>query len=331
MLYFTLNFKMPIDRIKELLNPKIEAMHQIIMAKTKTKNDLAANVVDYIFSSGGKRIRPMVIFLSAGACEYKGSDDVAIAALIECFHTATLLHDDVIDNSLLRRGIPTVNSKWCDKTSILVGDFLFTLAVELMTQVNHFEIQQLLATSSHDVTCGELKQLSLQYTSSQNVEDYLEIIRCKTAVLFALSSCIGPLLTTKYKHFEKEFYNYGLHLGKTFQLIDDTLDFAADEQVTGKSLGTDLADGKATLPLLHVLKNGNELQRKLVATSLANGSKEHWGDILDAIEATGAIEYTRAVANREKELAIAAITNIPDSNYKEALIDLAQFALERSS
>lgn len=321
---------MNIEQIKALVDLKLKAMNQLIVNKAKEKNTLAAEVVDYILSGGGKRIRSIIVLLASGACGYNGKDDVSFAALVECLHTATLLHDDVIDGSLLRRGIPTVNSKWNNKTSILVGDFLFTLSIILMAEVNNYKIQRALVSGYHDITCGELKQLSLQHTASQNIEDYFEIIRGKTATLFALSAAIGPMLVSENHVFEKAFYDYGLHLGQAFQLIDDTLDYSNDEEVTGKSLGVDLAEGKATLPLLHILKNGNELQQKLVTTSLINGSKEHFADILDAIEATGAIEYTRSVAHREKELAIEAISVIPDSPYKQGLIDLANFSLERN-
>lgn len=321
---------MTIEQIKSLIDPKLKAMNQLIITKAKEKNTLATEIIDYILSGGGKRIRPMIILLAAGACDYNGKDDISIAALVECLHTATLLHDDVIDNAFLRRGMPTVNNKWNNKTSILVGDFLFTLSISLMTEVNNHGIQNLFAKSSHEITCGELKQLSLQYTASQNIEDYLEIIKCKTAILFALSATIGPMLISEDHPLKQAFYNYGLHLGQAFQLIDDTLDYSNDEQTTGKSVGVDLAEGKATLPLLHILKHGNELQKKLVTTSLIDGSKEHFTDILDAIEATGAIEYTRAIAHREKDLAIKAIAVIPDSSYKQGLIELANFALERN-
>jgi octaprenyl-diphosphate synthase len=321
---------MSIDNIKNMVQSDLDAATNLILVRAKEKGSLAADIVDYIFSSGGKRIRPTLVFLSSKACDYQGSLHIKLAAIIESFHTATLLHDDVVDESALRRGKQTANTKWGSKASILVGDFLFTLTVKLMTEVNHQSIQTLLANTSYEVTSGELKQLFNRYNTSPSVEEYLEIIRCKTAVLFAAAASFGPLLVDPNHPHKQAFYDYGLHLGNAFQLIDDTLDYCADAGITGKNPGDDLADGKATLPLLHVLKHGNELQKKLASLSLESGTREHFTEILDAIESTGAIEYTRAAAKREKDLAIEAISIIPDSVYKSALIDLANFSLERN-
>jgi octaprenyl-diphosphate synthase len=321
---------MSIESFRKLVQPELDAVDQLILYRAKEKSDLANQIITYIISNGGKRIRPLLVLLCAKACNYQGESHISAAAIIECFHTATLLHDDVVDNSALRRGKPTANTKWGSKASILVGDFLYTLTVKLMTEVNHVKIQNLLAGISHEVTSGELKQLALQYSANPSLEEYLDIIRAKTALLFAASCMIGPLLVGENPAYEEAFFQYGLHLGNAFQLVDDTLDYCSDAEVMGKNTGDDLADGKATLPLLHILKNGTELQKKLVSSSLETGSREHFSEILMAIESTGAIEYTRAAANREKDLAIQAISILHDSPYKTALLDLAAFSLARS-
>ena len=321
---------MSIASFRKLVQPELEAVDQLILNRAKDKSVLASQIITYILSNGGKRIRPLLVLLCSKACDYQGDSHISAAAIIECFHTATLLHDDVVDNSALRRGKQTANTKWGTKASILVGDFLYTLTVKLMTEVNHVKIQTLLAGIAHEVTSGELKQLSLQYSANPSLEEYLDIIRGKTALLFAASCMIGPLLVDENQAHEEAFFQYGLHLGNAFQLVDDTLDYCSDAEVMGKNTGDDLADGKATLPLLYILKNGTELQKKLVSSSLETGSREHFTEILLAIESTGAIEYTRAPANREKDLAIQALTNIQDSPYKAALLDLAAFSLERN-
>lgn len=308
----------------------LDAAANLILVRAQEESPLAADILGYILSSGGKRIRPTLVFLSSKACDYQGDSHIKLAAIIESFHTATLLHDDVVDDSALRRGRQTANTKWGSKASILVGDFLYTLTVKLMTEVNHERIQTLLANTSYEVTSGELKQLLNRNNPNPSVDEYFEIIRRKTAVLFAAAASFGPLLVDPAHPHQEAFYKYGLHLGNAFQLIDDTLDYCADADTTGKNTGDDLADGKATLPILHVLMHGNELQQKLASLSLESGTREHFKEILDAIESTGAIEYTRAAAKREKDLAIEAISVIPDSPYKAALIELANFSLERN-
>lgn len=321
---------MTIDRIKALVSKDLDAVNALILEKIGSESGLADTLGHHILNSGGKRLRPMLVLLASRACNYQGQLHIPLAALVECFHTATLLHDDVVDESTLRRGKQTANTIWGSKASILVGDFLFTQTVQFMVEVDHPPIQRLLARTAHDISRGELKQLANRCNMRLSLEDYLDVIRSKTALLFAASTAIGPLLQDPNHPLEQAFYQYGLHLGNAFQLIDDTLDYCSDADTMGKNSGDDLADGKITLPLLHLLKHGNEIQKKLVEQSLQTGSRSHFTEILSAIESTGSIEYTRAVAKHERDEALKALALVPDSPYKSALIDLAHFSLERS-
>ncbi|MGL6029171.1 MAG: polyprenyl synthetase family protein, partial [Legionella sp.] len=253
-----------------------------------------------------------------------------LAAMVEFFHTATLLHDDVVDESTLRRGRQTANSIWGSKASVLVGDYLFTQSVQLMVEVGITEILTLLANTSHQISCGEVKQLANRYNPALNLDDYFDVIRAKTALLFAAAACIGPILSNSSLEIKNGLYNYGLHLGNAFQLVDDALDYCSDAETMGKNVGDDLADGKATLPLIHALQHGTATQQEQIRESLMKGSLSYLPDILIAIEQTKAIAYTKRVAADEVQSALACLEALPDSEYKQALIDLANFALERT-
>jgi octaprenyl-diphosphate synthase len=321
---------MTIDTIKNLVAEDLKLVNHRMKETLKDEQGFVNTLGHHLIDGGGKRLRPLAVLLSSRACAYEGNHHINAAILVECFHTATLLHDDVVDDSKLRRGKETANSLWGSEASVLVGDFLLTLTLELLLNIDNNKVQRLMSKTVHEICRGELKQLANRNNLQLSPEDYFDIIRSKTALLFAASTSVGPLLQNQNHPLEKAFYNYGIHLGNAFQLIDDTLDYCADPKVTGKNSGDDLADGKLTLPILHVLKHGNEIQRKLIQTSFEQSSLSHFPDILDAIDATGAIEYTRATANREKNLAIECLEDVPDSPYKEALIELAVFALERN-
>jgi octaprenyl-diphosphate synthase len=280
--------------------------------------------------SGGKRLRPLLVLLTSNACGYKGTHHISLAAMIEFFHTATLLHDDVVDESTLRRGKETANTIWGSKASILVGDFLFTQSVQIMVEVGNSAILELIANTSHQISCGEVKQLANRHNPGLEFEDYFDVIRSKTALLFAAAACIGPIISNSSPEIKDSLYAYGLHLGNAFQLIDDALDYCSDAQTIGKNIGDDLADGKATLPLIHALKYGTELQKKHIKESLQLGSLKYLPEILVAIEETKAIEYTKQIAAQEVDLALTSLLLLPESDYKEALTELAHFALKRS-
>lgn len=320
---------MTIDRLKQLVQDDFNDVNSLIITAIQSEIGLIDDLSHHIIQSGGKRIRPLLVLLTSRACQYQGRDHITLAAMIEFFHTATLLHDDVVDESTLRRGRETANKIWGGKACILVGDYLFTQSVKLMVSVQHWDIMNLLAETSHQISCGEVKQLVNRHRYSLSIPEYLDVISSKTAVLFAASAAIGGILSHSNEPIKKALYQYGLHLGNAFQLVDDALDYCADPETTGKNIGDDLADGKATMPLLHALKHGNQNQQTIIKTSLERGSLEHLPEILTAISNTNAIEYTREYANNEAHAAIDALSPLPDSPYKKALQELALFAVAR--
>ena len=320
---------MDIHQLRSLVQDDVDAVDALIASKIQSPIILLDDLAGYVISSGGKRLRPLLVLLSSHACGYKDSSHIMLATMIEFFHTATLLHDDVVDDSTLRRGKKTANIIWGNKASILVGDYLFTQYMQLMIQVGKPDIMQMLTETSHQIGCGELQQLSNRNNPSLSIDNYLEIIRAKTSLLFAASASLGALVSDAPSPIAKALYDYGLHLGNAFQLIDDALDYCSDAQTIGKNIGDDLADGKATLPIIHAMKNGTAEQQLKIKESIQKGTLEFLPDILAAIEDTNAIDYTRSVAATEVDSAIGAILGLPDSVYKEALISLAHYAVSR--
>ena len=321
---------MTIDRIRALVSEDFDAVNNLIIDKIQSEVGLIQDLSQHIVESGGKRLRPLLVLLASNACGYKGTDHISLAAMVEFFHTATLLHDDVVDESTLRRGRQTANSIWGSKASVLVGDYLFTQSVQLMVGVGKAEILNLLAKTSHEISCGEVKQLANRHNPALKLEDYFEVIRAKTALLFAAAACIGPILSNSSQEMQQSLHAYGLHLGNAFQLIDDALDYCSDAKTLGKNIGDDLADGKATLPLIHALQHGTEKQQLQIKESLQLGSLNFLPEIQVALEETKAIQFTKKTAAQEIDYALSSLEILPDSKYKTALIELAHFALERT-
>lgn len=320
---------MTIHRLKALVSEDFAAVNALIIKKIQSQTALIDDLANHIVQSGGKRLRPLIVLLASHACHYTGRDHITLAAMIEFFHTATLLHDDVIDESTLRRGRETANEIWGSKASILVGDYLFIQYMQLMLDVGDLPIMQLLTNTAHQISCGEIKQLSNRHNHTLSVDDYFDVIRSKTSLLFASAASIGALISNASTDIEQALYAYGLHLGNAFQLIDDALDYCSDAQTIGKNIGDDLADGKATLPLIHVLKIGTPAQQSNVRKSLEQGTLQYLPEILDAIAETNAIDFTRSVAAEEVERALSALGLLPDSVYKDALAELAHYAIKR--
>lgn len=249
--------------------------------------------------------------------------------MVEFLHTATLLHDDVIDESGMRRGRETANKIWGDKVSILVGDYLFTQYVQLMIDFNNMKINQLMTDTAFEISFGELKQHNNRHRAQLTENEYYDVIRAKTSKLFAASSCVPAILHNQPDAVQKGMYDYGWHLGTAFQLIDDALDYCGNATVFGKNIGDDLAYGTPTLPLIYALKHGSNTQQQQILHTLEHGGLDHLPDILRTIEETKAIEYTKQVAATEVDRAISALNVIPDSEYKEALVQLAHYSLSR--
>ena len=320
---------MAINHLRALVSDDFEAVNALIFDKIQSQISLIDDLANHIVQSGGKRLRPLLVLLASHACQYKGKHHITLAAMVEFFHTATLLHDDVIDESTLRRGKETANEIWGSKASILVGDYLFTQYMQMMINVGDLNIMQLLTDIAFQIGCGELKQLSNRHNPSLALDEYFDVIRSKTSLLFAASSTLGGLISNASEEVQQGLYNYGLHLGNAFQVIDDALDYCSDAKTMGKNIGDDLADGKATLPLLYVLKHGTKAQQLKVRESLEQGTLEYLPEIQEAIAATKAIDYTRSVAATEIEHAISALHVLDDTAYKKALIELAQYAINR--
>lgn len=321
---------MTVSRLKALVSEDFAAVNQLIIDKIQSQVGLIDELSHYIIDSGGKRLRPLLLLVASRACGYQGKDHIPLAAMIEFFHTATLLHDDVVDESTLRRGRETANEIWGSKASILVGDYLFTQSVQLMVNVHNWSVLHLLADTSHQISCGEVRQLVNKHNPSLTIEEYFDVIRAKTALLFAAAASIGALLGECGKTIEQGLFAYGLHLGNAFQLIDDALDYCGETREIGKNIGDDLADGKATLPLIHALNTAEEAQKQVIRNSLKQGSLNHLDEILTIIKETKAIEYTKNCAGQEVDKAITALHVLPPSQYKEALVELAQFAVNRT-
>jgi len=318
-----------IDRLHALVRDDFDAVNALIETNIQSEISLLDELASHIIKSGGKHLRPLLLLLASHACGYQGKDHIKLAAMIEFFHTATLLHDDVIDESALRRGRKTAHSIWGSKASILVGDYLFTQYMQLMISVGNLKIMKVLTDMTHQIGCGEIKQLANRHNPSLAMDDYFDVIHAKTSLLFAASSRLGALVCDADAAIEKGLTAYGMHLGNAFQLIDDALDYCSDAKTMGKNIGDDLADGKATMPLLYALQQGTQEQKDIIKQGLTQGSLDDLPKILDALKETGAIEYTKTLAQHEVEQAISSLNVLPDSDYKQALEELARYTLTR--
>ena len=284
----------------------------------------------YIIHSGGKRLRPLLVVLAARALGYTGDKHVALAAIIEFIHTATLLHDDVVDASAMRRGQSTANSVWGNEASVLTGDFLYSRAFEMMVDVGSMRVMEILAKTTNTIAEGEVLQLLHCHDPEVTEENYLRVIYSKTAKLFEAAARLGAVIGGQPQVVEEAMAKYGMHLGTAFQLIDDVLDYSADSKTLGKNVGDDLAEGKPTLPLLYALRTGNDAQQHLLRTAIEKGGLEHIEAVVDAIESTGANAYTARKAEDAARCATEALAAIPESPYKQALLDLARFSVHRT-
>lgn len=320
----------PIARARQLVHDDLETVDKLIVDSIQAQTGLVDDLANHIIRSGGKRLRPLLVLLSSKACAYTGQEHIRLAAMIEFFHTATLLHDDVVDESTLRRGQQTAHAIWGSKASILVGDFLFTRYMQLLISIGHLPIMSLLTETANQIACGEINQLSKARTSQLSTQDYFEIIRSKTSLLFAASTTIGGMIAQADTPITDGLYTYGIHLGNAFQLIDDALDYCSEAKTMGKNVGDDLAEGKATLPLLHVLQHGTPQQQQRVKQSLQEGTLAYLPEILEAIAETNAIAYTQTIAQQEIEKAHSALAILPESHYKQALGDIADYAVKRN-
>ncbi|MGE5129910.1 MAG: polyprenyl synthetase family protein [Sphingomonadaceae bacterium] len=301
----------------------------LIRERLESDVPLVRQVAEYIITAGGKRLRPALLLLTAGALGYRGSAHTELATVVEFIHTATLLHDDVVDASELRRGRETANAAFGNAAAVLVGDFLYSRAFQMMVSVQNMRVMQVLADATNTIAEGEVLQLMNCHDPEVGEQRYLEVIRRKTAKLFEAAARLGAVLSGAPEGIEQGCAHYGMHLGTAFQLIDDVLDYSGDADTIGKSLGDDLAEGKPTLPLIRVMATGTPQQAALVRHAVVEGGRAEFGDVLAAIRANGALDYVRDVARREAALASAAIERLPVSSHKDSLLELAAFSVAR--
>lgn len=308
----------------------MQAVDVVIRHSLHSDVVLVRQVAEYIINSGGKRLRPALVLLSAGATGYCGQQQHQLAAVVEFIHTATLLHDDVVDESDLRRGRKTANALFGNAASVLVGDFLYSRAFQMMVEVNDMRIMRVLADATNVIAEGEVLQLMNCHDADVDEARYLQVIRYKTAKLFEAAARLGGILGAQGEAVEDALAAYGMHLGTAFQIVDDVLDYSGAEAETGKHLGDDLAEGKPTLPLIHVMRQGTPAQAAVVRQAIESGGREQFVEVLAAVRASGALEHARSSAVAEAELARTAISLLPDTNYKQALIQLTVLAVERN-
>ena len=321
---------MALEKINALIGPDMKSVDAVIRQRLHSDVVLVRQVAEYIISSGGKRLRPVLVLLAAGAMGYKGVNHHELAAVVEFIHTATLLHDDVVDESELRRGRETANNLFGNAASVLVGDFLYSRAFQMMVSVGNMRIMQVLADATNIIAEGEVLQLMNCHDADVDEERYLQVIRYKTAKLFQAAARLGAILGGATPGVEEGLAAYGMHLGTAFQLVDDVLDYSADEAETGKHLGDDLAEGKPTLPLIYVMQNGSPEQAACVRRAIEEGGRDDFPAVLEAIRATGALEHTLKQAKLESEVAVRALQALPASQYKDSLVELSVFAVTRS-
>jgi octaprenyl-diphosphate synthase len=317
--------------IQAFLDADMRRVDAVIRARLHTEVVLVSQVAEYIISSGGKRLRPALVLLSAGAVAYQGEHHLELAAVVEFIHTATLLHDDVVDESDMRRGRDTANALFGNAASVLVGDFLYSRAFQMMVGVGQMRVMEVLSDATNIIAEGEVLQLMNCNDADISEADYLQVIRYKTAKLFEAAMRLGGILAGTDSVTEQALANYGMHLGTAFQLIDDVLDYAGNHEEIGKNVGDDLVEGKPTLPLLYLLQHGTAEQAKLVRHAIENGGAAVFDEVLAAVLSSGALDYTRAQAQIEVGLAIAAIALLPGSTHKQMLVRLAEFSVSRSS
>lgn len=320
---------MPLPIFQDFLAADLRAVDAVIRARLDSEVALVRQVAEYIIGSGGKRLRPALVILSAGAFGYQGKHHHQLAAVVEFIHTATLLHDDVVDSSELRRGRPTANALFGNAASVLVGDFVYSRAFQMMVEVESMRVMQVLADATNIIAEGEVLQLMNCHNPDIDQHNYLQVIRYKTAKLFEAATRLGAILGGATPEQESALANYGMHLGTAFQLIDDVLDYSGDHAATGKNVGGDLAEGKTTLPLIYAIKHGNSDEAALIRKAIENGGLGDLKQVIAAIGRTGALDHTRRQAEQEARAASAALEGLPNSKCHECLLQLASFAVTR--
>ena len=326
-----------IDDCRTLVDTGMTRVDELIRQRLASDVVLINQLSAYIIGSGGKRLRPQLVLLAAGACgieQDSGSEAsqhaITVAAIIEFIHTATLLHDDVVDASELRRGQDTANAVWGNEAAVLVGDFLYSRSFEMMVDVHSMEVMRILASTTNRIAEGEVMQLLNVREPDISEAQYIEVIEAKTARLFQAATELGAILGGQSDLIRESLASFGMHLGTAFQIADDVLDYQSDSQTMGKNIGDDLAEGKTTLPLINAMRDGSAAERSLIEQCIRDASIEKLPDIMAVIERTNALDKSIQRAQQSSEAAIAALNTLPASRFRDALERIAQYSVERS-
>ena len=318
---------MHIDEVRTLAAPDMQRVDDTIRERLQSDVALINQLGNYIINSGGKRLRPMLVTLSANACGYGGDQHINLAAVIEFIHTSTLLHDDVVDASELRRGRETANALFGNEASVLVGDFLYSRSFQMMVQADSMRVLKILSDATNIIAEGEVMQLMNCHDPDTDEPRYMDVIRYKTAKLFEAAGQLGAVVARADEATITALGRYGMHLGTAFQLVDDVLDYRSDAETMGKEVGDDLAEGKPTLPLIHAMRTGTEDQARLIREAIETGGRDQLEAIVAAVDSCGSLAYTSELAREEARQAETALEGIPDSPWRDALACLAQFAV----
>ncbi len=322
---------MSLENLNQVLADDMAAVDRVIRLRLHSEVALVSQVGEYIINSGGKRLRPALVILSAQAFGYQGKQHYDLAAVIEFIHTATLLHDDVVDESELRRGRKTANAMFGNAASVLVGDFLYSRAFQMMVEADDMRVMKTLADATNVIAEGEVLQLLNCHDADVDADNYLRVIHRKTAKLFEAAMRLGAILGRQDEAAETAAARYGMHLGTAFQLVDDVLDYSGDAQEIGKNLGDDLSEGKTTLPLIYAMRHGTPEQAAVIRAAIEQGDLNRFDEVLQIVQQTGALNYTRQQAQREADLARAELSRMPDTQHKNSLLKLAELAATRQA
>jgi octaprenyl-diphosphate synthase len=318
------------ELLKTALADEMREVDRVLRARLHSDVALVRQVAEYIVAGGGKRLRPALLLLASAACGYEGPHRFTLAAVVELIHTATLLHDDVVDESLLRRGSATANATFGNAASVLVGDFVYSRSFQMMVDVGDIRVLQVLSDATNEIAEGEVLQLLHSGSLDLRQDAYLEVVRRKTAKLFEAAARLGAILARAPADVEDALARYGMHLGTAFQLIDDVLDYSGERDKIGKNVGDDLAEGKATLPIIHALRVGMPEDRATLERAFTEPREADFDAVLAAIERTGALDYARSEAQAESARAIAALSPLGESTARQSLLELATFAVTRT-
>jgi len=318
------------DDVMALCHADMQAVDQVIRQRLSSDVALVNQLSHYIINSGGKRLRPLLVLLSAKSFAYQGGKHHLLAAIIEFIHTATLLHDDVVDESELRRGNETANALFGNAASVLVGDFLYSRAFEMMVDIDDMRVMQILARTTNVIAEGEVMQLMNVHDAATTEDKYLEVIYCKTAKLFEAATQLGAILCQRKEEEVQAMASYGRYLGTAFQLIDDVMDYSSNSEEMGKNVGDDLAEGKPTLPLIYAMQRGTVEQAAVIKSAIEKGGYDKIDEVQAIIQQTGSLEYSEKMAQKQAQLAIDELAHLPDSESKTMLENIARLSVYRS-